>query len=216
MKIIAIRQIKSGKNIHFITNEIQEYDLDAVLELGERGVLENVTVVTTKAGQGYLRSIPNKSELDNLDSLAITCNDKDYLLFDRNYIYLKAMNGRIKKKWIATSGNPKASAEDQDKKDFGPLPEGEYVARFTETLDYKDNTGLWDRIKWLWKSPAWGFVATSLEPSPDNEMYNRGNFYIHGGDKPGSKGCIDLTDQNQNFHTFLRLYKRDVKLVVKY
>jgi len=216
MKIKAIKQVRSGKNICFITDEIQEYDLDSILELGERGALENATVVTTKTGKQYLRSKANTSEFDNLDTVAITCNEKDYLLFDRKYIYLKAQNGRVKKKWVATSGKLNATISDQNKKDFGPLPEGDYTVKFSATLDYKNNTSLWDKIKWLWKSPAWGFVATPLEPSPKNEMVDRGNFYIHGGNEPGSEGCIDLTNKNQNFHTFLRLYKRDVKLIVKY
>ena len=47
-------------------------------------------------------------------------------------------------------------------------------------------------------------------------MYGRGDFYIHGGNEPGSKGCIDLTDHNQDFYMFLRLYKRNMKLIVKY
>ena len=158
MKINAIKQVRSGKNIHFITDEIQEYDLNSILELGERGALENATVVTTKTGKQYLRSKANASTFDNLDRVAITCNEKDYLLFDRKHIYLKAQNGRVKKQW----------------------------------------------------------VATPLEPSHKNEMYGRGNFYIHGGNEPGSEGCIDLTNKNQNFHTFLRLYKRDIKLIVKY
>ncbi|MBT4552328.1 hypothetical protein HOC37_05045, partial [bacterium] len=83
MQIIAIKQIKSGKNVYFITDEYNEYDLEKILELGERGVLENVRVISTK-------------------------------------------------------------------KDFGPLPEGEYIASFDKTLDYKNNTGLWDTFRWLW------------------------------------------------------------------
>ena len=149
MQIIAIKQIKSGKNVYFITDEYNEYDLEKILELGERGGLENVRVISTK-------------------------------------------------------------------KDFGPLPEGEYIASFDKTLDYKNNTGLWDTFRWLWNYPAWGFVATPLEPSSKNQMYGRGNFYIHGGNSPGSKGCIDLVKSNQEFHCFMRLYKRNLKVIVRY
>jgi glycerol-3-phosphate dehydrogenase len=51
----------------------------AHLELGERGVLENTTVGTTKTGKQYLRSKANTPTFDNLDTFAITCNEKDYL-----------------------------------------------------------------------------------------------------------------------------------------
>ncbi len=66
------------------------------------------------------------------------------------------------------------------------------------------------------KYPKWGFVATPLIPDSKNNMYGRGDFYIHGGNTPGSEGCIDLVNLNQEFHAFMRLYRRNLKLIVSY
>jgi|DEB0MinimDraft_6_1074348.scaffolds.fasta_scaffold121283_1 hypothetical protein len=144
MSIISIKQLRSGKNIHFITDEFNEYSLDDILSQGEKGVLENVTIVSTKSGKKYLRSKPNQNEKDNLENFAITC---------------------------------------------------------------------------------WGFVATPLKQI-SGEPYGRGDFFIHGGLIDGTAGCIEITsvDLNQKglnfpnaeFHCFLRLYKRNFKLIVKY
>jgi hypothetical protein len=186
------------------------------LQLGEQGVLENVKVVHTKSGRRYLRTTANITSVDNLEKIAITCNDKDYLLFDYDYLYLKAINGKVKRKWKACSGMPGSTVKDQDKKDFGPLPEGIYTVNFDKTLDYKSNTGLWDAFKWKVKKLNWGLVATPLLPDSKNKMYGRGDFFIHGGNVPGSEGCIDLVDLNQDFHAFVRLYHRNFKLIVRY
>ena len=96
------------------------------------------------------------------------------------------------------------------------MPEGIYAVNFDKTLDYKNNTGLWDKIKWLYNYPAWGFVATPLNPSKENKMYGRGDFFVHGGSSPGSEGCIDLVDLNQDFHAVMRLYHRNFNLIVRY
>jgi hypothetical protein len=53
-------------------------------------------------------------------------------------------------------------------------------------------------------------------PDSKNEMYSRGNFFIHGGNKSGSERCIDLVKLNQDFHVFMRLYHRNFKLIVRY
>lgn len=137
-------------------------------------------------------------------------------MFDLRFLYLKSQNGRIKRKWKATSGRPGSTPEDQHKADFGPLPEGEYTVEFDKTIDYTKSKSLWDKLKWILKSPSWGFVNTPLLPSKDNEMYGRGHLYIHGGNTPGSNGCIDLTDKNEDFHVLLRLYHRNFRLVVNY
>jgi len=216
MKVIAIKQSSSGQNIHFISDEFTEYALIDILSLNEKNSLENIKVFSTKSGRQAIRLKPNKSTSDNLEKVAITCNEMDYLLFDRHFVYLKTQNGRIKKKWHSFSGNIKSEFKDQDKPDFGPLPEGEYKAHFTQTLDALNNEGLWDTLKWIQKSPAWGFVATPLEQTKGNS-YGRGNFYIHGGLFKGTKGCIEINNfENGEFHAFMRLYKRDFKLVVKY
>ncbi len=129
---------------------------------------------------------------------------------------MKAKNGRIKRSWPATSGLPGSTPADQGRADYGPLPDGLYTARFDKTLDIESAQGLWDQLKWIIKSPRWGYIVTPLEPLPATETYGRGDFSIHGGFFPGSKGCIDLTSRNSDFHVLMRLYKRNLTVVVKY
>tara|TARA_B100000586_G_C20046263_1_gene400003 strand:+ start:212 stop:868 length:657 start_codon:yes stop_codon:yes gene_type:complete len=216
MSVSAIKQLKSGKNIYFITNKFNEYSLEEIILQGEKGVLENITIVTTKSGEKYIRSKPNQNKKDNLDRVAITCNDGDYLLFDREYLYLRSLNGRSKKKWKAFSGNSKALIKDQDKEDYGPLPEGEYEVYFGQSLDYQDNTGVLDALLWWVRRKSWGYIATPLKQI-SGTSYSREHFYIHGGEEIGTKGCIEVNgDLNKNFHAFMRLYNRNFRLVVKY
>ena len=74
MNLVAIRQERSGKNTHFVTEDFQRYSLDELLEKKESIPLGNATIVLTKSGRTYLRSKPNNNESDNLDEIAITCN----------------------------------------------------------------------------------------------------------------------------------------------
>lgn len=216
MSLVAIRQERSGKNTHFVTEDFQHYSLDEIIKKGESIPLGNVTVVLTKSGRKYLRSKPNTNKSDNLDQVAITCNAGDYLLFDREYLYLKALNGRVKRKWAAFSGKPDSDISDQNKMEFGPLPEGEYEVYFDKTLDYDNNEGWLNALKWKLKKGAWGYIATPIK-QVKGEPFGRGSFYIHGGEHPGTEGCIELNGElNKNFHSFIKLYQRNFKLVVKY
>ena len=101
MKIVAIKQTASGHNIHFISDEYSEYTLDDLLAQGDKVALENVQVFKPKSGKESVRLKADKDKFNNLENLAITCNEGDYLFFDRHYLHLKARNGRTKK-----SGRP--------------------------------------------------------------------------------------------------------------
>jgi hypothetical protein len=71
---------------------------------------------------------------------------------------------------------------------------------------------------------AWGDYRTNLLPDPGPDVRGRDpdKFFIHGGDVPGSKGCIDLAGSdhfylvNDASHNFLRSYGKAIKLTVKY
>lgn len=64
----------------------------------------------------------------------------------------------------------------QDVHDVGPLPQGVYTIQPPHA------------------DPKVGPVAMRLEPSPDNTMFGRGDFLIHGDnaamDHTASEGCI--------------------------
>ena len=50
-----------------------------------------------------------------------------------------------------------------------------------------------------WKHPfmsrsSWGNYRIIIHPYPTTETFGRGGMFLHGGDTPGSAGCIDLWD----------------------
>jgi RHS repeat-associated core domain len=145
--------------------------------------------------------------------------------------------GKADLSWDAVSGLPGTSAADQGEKGKGPLPEGIYTInpsetqyRFDEKLVVYPLLGGFGGVgtTWVYSHPlwahmdsqgaAWGEYRTNLHPDPGTDVKGRdpNGFFIHGGDTPGSKGCIDLTGENNAFHNFLRSYGKPIKLVVNY
>ena len=61
---------------------------------------------------------------------------------------------------------------------------------------------------------SWGTQRTELN-NIDIGVNNIG-YYIHGGSSAGSAGCIDLTSQNDSFHSWFRSYGRPVDVLVNY
>ena len=126
----------------------------------------------------------------------------------------------------------------------GPIPEGTYDVKQDELSYYSFLPGsFWSHpvdnffmipnasINWFTtkalggfgkfgKFPggrgAWGNSKISLLPREGQEMYGRSGFTIHGGKRPGSAGCIDLTNQNDAFTDLFKKIGRDLKLTVKY
>ena len=140
--------------------------------------------------------------------------------------------------WPAVSGKEGyQSSEYQNIKGMGPIPEGNYEVRQDKyssmnigsdilgTYYPKIRRNLPEIIRefmppklgsWSGGSKAWGTQKINLVPDTDQEMYGRDGFFIHGGEIPGSAGCIDLTNNNDNFMgTFLSL-GRDLPLQVIY
>ncbi|MDD5222996.1 MAG: RHS domain-containing protein [bacterium] len=85
------------------------------------------------------------------------------------------------------SGSCKNESKCEQKKDEGPLPRGKYninandisnPGRFGDIL--RNLTGVWGD----WRVP--------INPSPGTETYGRSGFFLHGGRKPGTSGCIDI------------------------
>ncbi len=65
----------------------------------------------------------------------------------------------------------------------GPIPPEEYSLDsedITEGGFLRDLTG------------DWGDYGVPLKSKPGTETFGRDGFFIHGGDEPGSAGCIDL------------------------
>src|SRR5262245_3206921 len=166
----------------------------------------------------------NKIDPDGLDSL----------LFDGCQLTRLTNDGKAVESWSAVSGRPNTTIEQQDQKRVGPLPEGQYTVDPKETQNRYDTgpyavpsfgiTGVQIMNYFLhpqWVLPSqgaiWGDKRTVLHPDPGTNLRGRDpdGFFIHGGDKPGSAGCIDLTGQNEAFHKYLKAYGMPLKVVVK-
>lgn len=134
---------------------------------------------------------------------------------------------------MATKGYPSRGIKG------GPTPEGEYTLGDYQELGWSSGgkqailkllhaVGLESESRMAMadmdteaRKIAWGNHRYSLIPDPSNEMFMRDGMYIHGGKYPGSAGCIDLTDQMDEFskiYEFWKTYtgKSTMKLIVDY
>jgi RHS repeat-associated protein len=137
-------------------------------------------------------------------------NGSELILYDR-YEDIEVEIGR----WPAVSGAPGSGPSDQNRRNFGPVPEGQY------TIDPRKI----DRYRWYdpqdydWWGPAgrraWGNWRVPLQGGP-NVPGRTGGYFIHGGKLPGSAGCIDLTKYEDAFFAIFRHYRDPLPLTVDY
>ncbi len=94
----------------------------------------------------------------------------------------------------------------QTVKNRGPLPEGmyyvdqagrQYINPVTEALGHVSLGG------WSGGRSAWGDSRAWLKPIDRQNTFGRDGFSIHGGDIPGSAGCIDITSHMPEFNTYM-------------
>lgn len=120
--------------------------------------------------------------------------------FDGHMLVLRSAH--VQFSWQAVSGRPDGrgdfdySLARQGKGEEGPIPEGEY---------WIDPAEIWERPWYEFvKEPAWGNHRVTLHVMPGTRTRGRGGFFIHGGNTPGSAGCIDLTTSMDRFVARLR------------
>lgn len=121
----------------------------------------------------------------------------------------KAVSGRPLK-----DGSFDYSKQRQKLPSIGPLPEGNYYIKPQEIQYAKDRTTI-DKIIGnigMGTMPggerSWGIGRVWIYPqSVIIDGVERGDFSIHGGDTPGSAGCIDLTSNDRSFFDVLEKYK---------
>ena len=127
-------------------------------------------------------------------------------------------------------------------KDAGPLPEGQYSVGPLETRSGQPEEigaieAFWHKFiardvsdkdadrafckNTLLSRISWGNYRLRITPTGGQKMYSRGDFYVHGGSLEGSHGCIDLTDDMDDFAKFFTIWsttngKKTIPLVVKY
>ena len=124
-------------------------------------------------------------------------------------------------------------------KDAGPLPPGKYTVGPVQGRDKTLPTISQISALWSWltgqynEKPggfssesefsrvAWGNYRAPINSEPGTNTHGRGAFYIHGGAIPGSHGCIDLTDQMDDFAKYYATWlastnKKEIPLTVVY
>jgi len=72
-KIILVISNSKGKNIRFITNDFICLTIDIVIDHVKSGLLKGLHIVNSAKGT-FVRSNPNRSSKDNLDSLSVSEN----------------------------------------------------------------------------------------------------------------------------------------------
>jgi hypothetical protein len=131
--------------------------------------------------------------------------------------------GRVVASWPAVSGKAGYQGKSHQRlKGQGPLPEGVWEVRQSEYQKMPDR-GILDSLlaelggtAWPGGTSSWGRHRIWLHPKPGTVTFGRGGFSIHGGDTPGSAGCIDLTTNMPYFaQRFLR-HGKTLELTVKY
>jgi hypothetical protein len=144
---------------------------------------------------------------------------KFYLKFDGRY--LKLYNGdEVINEWPAVSGKENfGSGRDQNKRNYGPIPEGTYDIKQSRYQSMSE----WDRWwpgRWLGGTRSWGTERVWADPTKatveSGLTFGRSDMAIHGGEIPGSAGCIDLTQQMADFAKKFRRLGIDLKLYIDY
>lgn len=131
--------------------------------------------------------------------------------------------GRPMKSYPAVSGRSGfQSGAHQSLKNKGPLPQGKWFVRQSEYQKMPSRSWIEElaaelgRTAWPGGVSAWGRNRIWLHPKPGTKTYERSGFSIHGGDSPGSAGCIDLTNSMPAFVQEFRKTGKDLELEVIY
>ena len=85
-----------------------------------------------------------------------------------------------------------------------------------DDLNEYPNQNLFDGINKFQREHGWGKHRVWLEPSKETNTYGRSGFSIHGGEEPGSAGCIDLTSEMPGFADWFKKNGKDLIVEVKY
>lgn len=117
--------------------------------------------------------------------------------------------GRKNKKvisWPAISGKEGYQSPNNHKlKNKGPLPEGKWLVKQDEYQKMPSRNWIEEiaaelgKTAWPGGESSWGKNRIWIHPSAGTDVFNRSGFSIHGGDSPGSAGCIDLTSHMPDF-----------------
>lgn len=105
----------------------------------------------------------------------------------------------------ATSG--RMGETDQTQKDKGPIPRGTYTIQPQEISKASFKRSL---------TGDWGDYRVRLHEDMKTQTHGRSNFFLHGGSKDGSAGCIDIGNKDTELFQLLSKSKDPIRVVVEY
>lgn len=159
------------------------------------------------------------SERGTPGSLQCSASADISLRFDGHSLTLLERSRPTLRVYPAVSGRPDDkgrfdySRERQHESRTGPIPEGDY---------WVEPDQMWAN-HWYSLAPtaAWGFHRLTIHVLPRTSTFDRGGFFIHGGTRAGSAGCINLHGGMERFVSDLDQMLRPIPhcfipLTVKY
>ena len=182
---------------------------------------DNGKPISSKVYKGQKPEVPKndkepQSEKTQTFDKPVDIKEGQYAKFDGKTLTIY-QNGKVVASWNAVSGKPGyKSPEYQNLKSTGPIPEGTYVARKKDFQNRDDYGPIKKYTSWPGGERGWGKNRVWLEPSKETNTFGRNGFSIHGGEEPGSAGCIDLTNEMPDFANWFKNNGKDLIIKVKY
>ncbi len=222
-------QVSSPQNAYNKVQEQLQKKTDEIV-LSEHGKKRNVTEEAQEINIAEKLYQNNKISNGTAEKIAKQISEaktKDpqlkeqnlFLIFDGKHLttsdgelLINAVSGKPVKKTKEGKIQFDYSQKRQAQKDVGGIPEGKYYIKLEEQRSMK--TSPWSHGI---KSSAWGDYSWSLHKVEGTDTKGRSGFFIHGGNYPGSAGCIDVTSNDVKLKKYLQKKKKGVVYIqVKY
>lgn len=129
----------------------------------------------------------------------------DSLLFNGSTLTHFDNSGNVQGTYPATSGRP--GVNDPTAAYSGPIPAGNYTLNPPEISPGGFLRNLLG---------DWGNYRVPLHPDAGTDTFGRSNFFLHGGTKPGSAGCIDIGQRDKELFPKLQNLTDPVPVHVVY
>jgi len=145
---------------------------------------------------------------------------EELLFFQGNQLQWLQENGNIEY-WYAVSGEldkyKQTNPLFEHVPEKGPIPQGWWTVDPQNAYSIDKSQGIIDYLKWkYYRKGPFGEAYINISPAPDNPTNRREGFSIHGGDEPGSIGCIDLTSGMNDFYNKFVIHNKSMLLNVDY
>jgi RHS repeat-associated protein len=183
---------------------ITDYDTD-LIRFGARDYDPSIGRWTSKEPLGFGGALNWYCYVSNNPILYIDPYGTDeMILIDNTTLRYESDDGSVVEMEV-TTGVPGVS--DPTIENQGPIPPGEYIL-------FPDEITPTNFAREYIDPRDWGDYRAPLHPLEGTDTYGRSNFFIHGGEEPGSAGCVDVGDSDQYLFSLLLENNEPIKLTV--